>query len=513
MTVRQSTVESSHSPEDFSGLMAKLGALIDRHEYAILAFGLVLYFARSLAWSQATAMIPDELLTYVQAQSPTLSALWMTLTTAPITVDPPLNPLLSFFALRLPLPFTLALRIPAILSYAALMLSLFVFVRRRFPPAAALFAFALPMVLPIVSFSIQNRPYALWMAASGWALVCWQSAARESAAGRRRTLSLCGLYVCLTAAVLAQYLGAVIFLPLIVGELWRSRASGRDIPMWLTFAAGGAAVLLYGPFFEAASAYRAHPWHGVVASDLEDSYMLGISAAVLGVLMLAVAVHLFWKKPPEPVADEKGFPSAECAVLTALYFIPAVMFGLAILVTHSYVPRYSVVFSFAAVCFVAVLLFTLTRQIRGVAALLLAILFLRAAAPRRLSLLGQETGGITATLPAPFEKFWHLPIVMPIWDSYLRFYLFGADELKKRMVLVWDPDRLTEFGNNGSLANEAVARAMHSPHARAPEFFQTHHEFLLVGNYALRDRLIDEGWTVAMLGNVYGWDLYLVTAS
>jgi len=509
--VRQSTIESSHSPEDFQGLMIKLGALVDRHEHAILAFGLVLYFIRSLAWSQATAMLPDELLTYVQAQSPTLAALWTTLKTAPTAVDPPLNPLLSFFALRLPLPFTLALRIPEILSYAAMMLSLFVFVRRRFPPAAALFAFALPMVLPIVSFSIQNRPYALWMAASGWALVCWQSATCEAAGGRRRVLSLCGLYVCLTIAVLTHYLGALIFLPLMAGELWRSRASGRDIPIWLTFVAGGAAILLYMPFLEAASAYRAHPWHGVFARDLEETYMLGISATILGAIIIAVVAHLFWKRPLESMAGEKGFPSAECAVLTALYFTPAVMFISAIFITHSYVPRYSTIFSIAVVCFVAILLFTLTSQIRGVAALLLAILFLQAAVPLRLSLRGQGTGGITAMLPPLLEKYPDLPIAMPIWDSYLRFYLFGADELKKRMVLVWDPDRLTEFGNNGSLANEAVARAMHLPHADASEFFRTHHQFLLAGTYALRNRLIEEGWTVAMLGTAYGWDLYLVT--
>lgn len=490
--------------------MAKLGALVDRHEWAVLAFGLVLYFVRSLAWSQATAMIPDELLTYVQAQLPTLGALWTTLKTAPTTVDPPLNPLISFLALRLPVPFTLALRIPAILCYAAMMLSLFVFVRRRFP-AAALFAFALPMVLPIVSFSIQSRPYALWMAASGWALVCWQSAAREAVGRRRRAFSLCGLYVCLTIAVLAHYLGAFILLPMMIGELWRSRANGRDIAVWLTFVAGGAAVLLYVPFLEAASAYKVHPWHGVLTRDLEDSYLMGISAFALGMIMIAVAAHLFWKRSMRPATGESGFTPGECVALTVLYLIPAAMFVLALFITHSYVPRYSIIFSIAAVCFLAVLLSTLASQIRGLAALLLAILFLRAAVPPRLSLLQQETGGITAALPAPIEKFSQLPIAMPIWDSYLRFYLYGADELKKRMLLVWDPDRLTEFGDNGSLANLAVARAMNCPYALAPEFFRTHREFLLVGNYALRDRLIEEGWTVAVLGNVYGWELYLVT--
>lgn len=511
MTVRQNTVSSSNNREDLQRLLTTLSAWVDRHEWAILAFGLVLYFVRSLAWSQATAMIPDELLTYVQAQLPTLGALWTTLKTAPTTVDPPLNPLLSFLALRLPVPFTLALRIPAILCYAAMMLSLFTFVRRRFPPAAALFAFALPMVLPIVSFSIDNRPYALWMAASGWALACWQSATHEAAGKRRRAFSLCGLYLCLTIAVLAHYLGALIFLPLMVGELWRSRTRGPDIAVWLTFIAGGAAILLYIPFLDAASAYKAHPWHGVLAHDLEDSYMLGISAAVLGVIVMAIAAHLFSKRSMQPPASENGFTAGECVALTVLYLIPAPMLVLALFITHSYVPRYSIIFSIGSICFIAVLLFTLTSQIRGLAALLLAILFLRAAVPPRLSLLPQETGGITATLPTPIEKFSQLPIAMPIWDSYLRFYLYGADELKKRMLLVWDPDRLTEFGNNGSLANLAVARAMDCPYALAPEFFQTHREFLLVGNYALRNRLVEEGWTVAILGKAYGWDLYRVT--
>jgi hypothetical protein len=513
MSEQQNTASSSPGLGDIPGLVPRFGAFVDRHEYSILALGLVLFFIRSFMWSQATPMVPDELLTYVQAQVPSPGALWTMLETAPTTLDPPLNPFVSFLALRLPLPFTLALRVPAILCYAAMMLSIFVFVRRRFPPAAALLAFALPMALPVVSFSIQSRPYALWLAASGWALVFWQSTGRDGNESEgRRALPLCGLYLCLTAAILAQYVGGLIFIPLIAGELWRSRKTGRDVPVWLTFIAAGLSAVAYFPFLKAASAYKAHPWHGVDPRDLDDTYLLGISTVAIVVIIVSVAAHMLRKRSIEWGGQEIGFSSSECVALTVLYSIPVMMFVVAVFLTHSYVPRYSIIFSIAAACFMGVLLFALTRQIRGLAAILLTILFLRAALPPRITLhFPQETGGISATLPTLLKKHSDLPIVMPIWDSYLRFYLFGSDELKKRMLLVWDPDRLTELGNNGSLANRAVERATHCPFALAPEFFRTHHDFLLVGNYALRDRLIEEGWTVALIGKAYGWDLYRVT--
>jgi hypothetical protein len=189
------------------------------------------------------------------------------------------------------------------------------------------------------------------------------------------------------------------------------------------------------------------------------------------------------------------------------------MFVAAVLVTHSYVPRYSIIFGIAAVCFMAILLFALTKQIQGMAAILLMVLFARAALPPGISLhFPQQTEGISRSMPPLFEEFPNLPIAVPLWSSYLRIYLYGPDELKRRMLLVWDPDRLTEFGDNGSLANQAVQRAINCPFALAPEFFRMHRDFLLLGEYALRDRLIKEGWTVTMIGNIYGRDFYRVTA-
>lgn len=492
-------------------LLARLsafGAFIDRRPFLVLAFGLAIYCFRSFTSSQSTPMIPDELLTYVQAQLPTLDAVWTTLKTMPATVDPPLNPAIAFFALRLPFPPTLSLRLPAIVWYGAMMLGLFVLVKRRAPPVVALLAFALPMVLPISSFSIQSRPYALWLGAAGWALVCWQGA-RD----RPRALSLAGLYVCLTVAILAQYVGSLIFLPLIAGELWRTRRNGLDLPVWLTFLAAGASLLAYAPLLKASSVYRLHPWHGVVPRDLEDTFMLGISAVAVGLIALAVAAHLLTKESAAAPERQIVFPPEECIALTALYAIPLVMFVAAILVTHSYVPRYSILFGMADACFLAVLLFELTKRVPGLAACMLMIVFLRALPPRVSLHFPQQTNGVTKAVPAAFEKFPGLPIAVPLWDPYLRIYLDGPDELKKRMLLVWDPDRLTEFGNNGSLANQAVQRALHAPFAFAPEFFRSHRDFVLVGSYALRNRLLDKGWTIAWLGSAYGLDIYRATAA
>jgi hypothetical protein len=454
-------------------------------------------------------MAPDELLTYALAQLPDLGAVWTTLKIAPTTVDPPLNPFISFLAFRLPLPVTLALRIPAILSYAAMMLSVFVLVRRRASPVVALLAFALPMVLPISAFSIQNRPYALWLGASGWSLACWQSAASE----RRRVLSLLGLYFCLTAAILSQYVGSLIFIPLIAGELWRSREKGLDIPIWLTLFAGAISIVAYAPLLGASSLYRLHPWHGVSVHDLEDTFLSAISAVVLVLIVLSTVVRFVAKQTDNAVDQPTSFYSAEWIALLVLYSIPVVMFIFARIVTKSYVPRYSAIFGIAAVCLTAALIFELTKHIRGLAAIMLIVLFLRAAIPPGIPFqFAQQTDGITANLPPTARTLPHLPIAVPLWNPYLRIYLFGPNEFKRRMLLVWNPNQLTEFGNNGALANAAVQRTMHAPFALAPEFFRSNRDFLLLGDYALLNPLVDEGWTVTVLGHLYLWPIYRVTA-
>jgi hypothetical protein len=297
------------------------------------------------------------------------------------------------------------------------------------------------------------------------------------------------------------------------GELWRARRTGLDLAVWLTFLAAGASVIAYAPFLKASSAYRLHPWHGVVPSDLEETFLLGISAVAIGLIVLSVAARLFYKRSAAANGQEIDFPLAEGVALTVLYSIPVVMFIAAIFGTHSYVPRYSVIFGIAAACFMAVLIFELTKHVRGLAAIMLMVLFLRAGLQARFSIhFSQQTNGITAAVPAPFARFRNLPIAVPLWDPYLRIYLYGPEELKKRMLLVWDPDRLTEFGNNGSLANQAVQRAMHAPFALTPDFLRAHRDFVLVGPYALRDRLVDEGWTVTLLGSTYGLEIYRASA-
>lgn len=142
----------------FSSALSLLDDFTEQHAVSAVIAILLLYFAQAFFVSRATDMTPDELLTYAEAQLPSLHALGWTLKNIPTALDPPLHPFLSFFAFRLPVSFPLSLRVPAIVAYAALILSLFVFVRRRAPVSIALIAAAAPMVTPMFNMPFRLVP-------------------------------------------------------------------------------------------------------------------------------------------------------------------------------------------------------------------------------------------------------------------------------------------------------------------------------------------------------------------
>src|SRR5262245_48036484 len=104
-------------------LLSTVDSYISRHSAVVLWSGLIIFLGRVLVLSRLKMLWRDEILTWAEAQSPTLSALWSGLTHAPTTVDPPLHPIMAFLALRLPGPLDLRLRLPSFIGFAGMMLS------------------------------------------------------------------------------------------------------------------------------------------------------------------------------------------------------------------------------------------------------------------------------------------------------------------------------------------------------------------------------------------------------
>ena len=247
-------------------MVSRLDAWLERYEWPVAVFLLLLFFARAIVFSRVTLMSPDELLTYVQARLATPQAVLVALRQTPTALDPPLYPLLSWLALHLPFSVPLSLRIPSFIAYAAFMLSLFILVRRLASPSLGLVAMILAALLPAADCAIVARPYALVLACAGWALVFWQHAAQQL----RRLLFLVLLGLTLACAISAQYLAPLLLAPFVAAELWRGLRSRFDPGIWFALALATTAMLLYLPFLPAAALYKENPWHGVMLEDLRS---------------------------------------------------------------------------------------------------------------------------------------------------------------------------------------------------------------------------------------------------
>jgi 4-amino-4-deoxy-L-arabinose transferase-like glycosyltransferase len=486
-------------------LLLRLDSYIGRHEKAILAVLLLVFFGRAYAISRITPMVPDEYLTYLQAQLPNLDAVFRTMRGAPAVVDPPLDPVLSFLAFRLPLPLPLGLRIPSFIGYAAMMVSLFVLVRRWAPASLALIAFVLPMILPVFAYAVEARPYALVLGFSGCALIFWQRAA-EQRSGRLRWLLL--LFVALAGAILAQYLAPLLLMPFVAAELWRVLRSRADAAIWITLACAAMVMAAYLPFLPAASKFRQHPWHGVSFEDLQNTYMLTISPAVIVLLAACVFVYFAapaWERKTEP-ENETAFSSEyESVALAALYLAPVMAFIAAKLVTHSYVPRYSLMFVLAAVLLLTALIAILTRGNRAYLVLVLLCLVAQAAHPLTSFFhpAPVNPSAIVIVSPENVERFPDLAIAVPDWYLYMRVYLFGPADLKARMVLV-----------SNTLSGQAVHNALQVAQPEYHEFTRSHTRFFFVDDATgKREQLVREGRRLEWAATLGGEDVYLVTAA
>lgn len=487
-----------------------LDGLIERHGSLVMGIILLVYLGRAYFISRATAMTPDELLTYSEAQLPSLHALWSTLKNFPVVADPPLHPFLTFFTFRLPLQFPLSLRLPAIVAYGALILSLFVFVRKRAPASVALIASAVPILIPMFLYAVQARPYALVLGFSGWAFVFWQSVAERRT---KRAAALIGLYLCLTCALLSHYLGGLVFAPLVAGELWRSFRHRVDAAVWTVFAAAALTVFAYIPLLPATRSYGVHPWHGVFTSDLTETYLLAISPVILVALSLCA---LLWLARPQTGHNSPAmqFPKHETIAMVAFYCVPVVAFGFGKVLAHSYVPRYALMFSIAASIVTGVLIYALTCHVRGLASAILVILVAYSVLPILKGLAhqsAQNTEGIGTSRLSILDRFPGLPIAVTNFDDYGRLHLFGPDQLKRRLMLIFDASAITEYGTGVGVATERMRRALNAPSEPYKEFLRSRSRFLLLGAYWLRGKLLHDGWKIAFVGTIDRWDLYEVT--
>lgn len=174
------------------------------------------YFADVLLRASEKYFWYDELVTVYLCRLPTLQDIHEAVLHA-TDFNPPLFYIITRASEALFGEGQIATRVPEILGFWVLCISLFVFVNRRAGIVAGFMAMILPMLTQAYYYAYEARPHGMVMGFAGLALFCWQTHSERS--GRR--FWLIGLSLCLLGAFMSHCYALVLLAPFGIAELFR----------------------------------------------------------------------------------------------------------------------------------------------------------------------------------------------------------------------------------------------------------------------------------------------------
>jgi len=265
----------------------------------------------------------------------------------PLAIDPFFYHGLTFVGIRLFGVNPFVLRLPSLLGFLLMQISLFYFVRRIASERAAVFALAFPVFTVVFRYTEQVRPYGLLLGLFGLAMLSWQTAVRRES---HRTWALVGLAPTIALAIDTHYYGVLLLMPLCAAELVRACQRWRvDIPLLLSMGAGTAGIVFLLPFLKGAAEFRTNFQPGAdrhqvitqsynfillghIAFSTHTNHLLTIGLALLVPLVLYSCFLQLRSKT-------LNLPNAEFVFLVTLAALPFFGFLLGF-VTHAMEPRY-----------------------------------------------------------------------------------------------------------------------------------------------------------------------------
>lgn len=320
-------------------LLATLAHWLELHPAAAFTALLAVYLPASLAQSSAHLLWHDELFTLYIARARTLRALFADLRL--IDLNPPLSYLLSRASLSAFTPGTLACRLPEIAAFAAAMLFLFCFVRRRAGVLFGLCSAALLLSSLAGELATDARPYALLLAFTSLGLLAWQRA-REPRTQRNLTLFL--LLLAAAGMLLSHVFGLLSWAALALGELARTVHRRRlDWPAALAFAAPLSVIGLYLPLLRSHGVAAFPPAFQPGGVDVFDFYIQHVDRELVVLLLAALLTAAILGRRRLRGRGTWLFSPPEWVSILALLATPAVIIAHLMLTHAAFFPRYGVV--------------------------------------------------------------------------------------------------------------------------------------------------------------------------
>jgi Dolichyl-phosphate-mannose-protein mannosyltransferase len=421
-------------------------------------------------WSSHKLLGQDEIFSLQTDRVASLGEVLRIQRSYPISLEPPPYHVLSHAAMAVFGPTAFALRLPALIGYLLMQVSLYFFVRNMAGRRAGLVALAIPALTSTVYYSAEGRPYGVLLGSYALAALCWQMAARRGEAGASRMWPLVTLAVALALTLNVHFYGVLLLIPVCGAELVRTIVRRRvDRGMVTAIVAGMASIAATIPYVKASSEFKKHyytaeiPMHMLTQPYRQmmidyTKYPKAVQS-VLALMIVLAGVAVVWSCVRAVRRRVVVVPAAEGTMILLLVLMPAFAFVLGRLVTHALEPRHSI----GAIVGISMLIaFALTGALRKtsvfygvIGAMLVGIIVVNAVRVTQSVADSRETMAaltISPDLKAGVDAAADRNIYFQDLGQWEVASLYEPDpELRSRLVLVYSLDEEISRQNHDTM--------------------------------------------------------------
>ena len=290
----------------------------------LLVLLVVYVIIRGLAGAATKTLWYDELITLSVSSQGSLSKIWQALASG-VDGQPPGFHLVETGTTSLIQNRHIALRLPSVLAFAAVLICIFAYLKKRSGPVIALLCSLLCLSTVLFErYAIEARPYCLEVACFAIALVCYQ-----------RTWSIL-LGLCFVVAQTFHHYSLFAMMPFGMAEfVYLLRTRRFRWPLWLALIVGPLPLAAFWPLLSRIrDLYGAHLFEQYGLRSLPATYGAffltdsGYGAAVVAVCALGVLATRFqFPRNLDPVIpNDRDSDIAEGTLLLGLIALPPIVY-------------------------------------------------------------------------------------------------------------------------------------------------------------------------------------------
>jgi uncharacterized membrane protein len=375
----------------------------------------------------------DEIVTFHVASLPTAGAIWRAVLTG-IELSPPLWFVVSRLSFAVLGASELALRAPSMVAFWACAVCVFMFVARRCGNCWAAAAVGLLMLSRAMYYAAEGRTYALLLACTAAACVCWQ---RLDVRGGRVAVPALAALLLLVPSI--HYFGVFVLVPFGLASLVRMRRRGR--PDWRLVGClllPPVSLLAYLPHLRVIAGMAPTYWARPTVQNLAFTYaeqMYAIVPLLLPLLPLLLVLSLTSRRAS--AARAASFPVDELVLVAALAALPVIEVALTRLTINSFASRYALPGVLGVVILAAVLGDRLTAGSR-LAAWTVALTCLVGVVTVEIEPLEGREQRVPTELPERVAAHPEEAIVIGDPGAFLETWQYARADVKARLTFLVD---------------------------------------------------------------------------